>query len=59
MHKIIKYNDKLYILGWNLLLFITSSYQANMECSAIGAFAEIRTGKLLLLETNTRKYVIP
>jgi len=30
-----------------------------MECSAIATFAEIRTGKFLLLETNTRKYVIP
>jgi len=29
-----------------------------MECSAMGTFAEIRTGKFLLFEMNTRNSAI-
>jgi len=47
MHKIIKYNNKLKVLGWNLLLHMTNSCQTTMECSAIGTFAENRTGTFL------------
>ena len=59
MHKVIKYNNKLQILGWHLLLFITNTYQTNMECLAISTFAEIQIRKFLLWEMYTRKYVIP
>jgi len=47
MHKIIKYNYKLKVLGWHLLLPMTNSCQTTMECSAIGTFAENWTGTFL------------
>ena len=47
MHKIIKYNDKLKVLGCHLLLPMTNSCQTTMECSAIGTFTENRTETFL------------
>jgi len=47
MHKIIKYNNKLKVLSWHLLLPMTNSCQTTMECSAIGTFAENWTGTFL------------
>ena len=58
MHKIIKCNNKLKVLGWHLLLHMNNSCQTTMECSTIGTFAENRTGTFLL-EMNTPEYVIP
>jgi len=39
IHKVIRYNNKLQILGWHLLLFITNCYHIITECSAIGTSA--------------------
>jgi len=54
VHKVIKYNNKLQILGWHLLLFITNCYQINSssfktECSAIGTSAGDPDRKISLI----------
>jgi len=40
MHKIIKCNNNLEILGWHLLLFITNSYQINIKFFQNGMFSD-------------------